>query len=205
MRRAFMVDFAFQRYPKGSLAICFHIPAGVFSLIPYALLLSQRSTAMDSGQKLALYHVPDLQRFPELLGLGMIALLVYGALCRKVNWRAPENLFAASFALMPFIVFNQQVITGRSLQPFHYEAFIANYSALVAAILVAVTVWRGTEPVKQRLSQRIVARVFFIAILWGVIEVVAPTKLIVQSVNIQIEQRRFARDWDSGRKRTRRL
>ena len=151
-----------------------------FSLIPYVLLLSQRSTTMDSGQKLALNHVPDLLRVPELLGLGMIALLVYGALCRKVNWRAPENLFAASFALMPFIVFNQQVITGRSLQPFHYEAFIANYSALVAAILVAVTVWRGTEPLKQRLSQRIVARVFFIAIIWGVIEVVAPTKLIVR-------------------------
>jgi hypothetical protein len=33
------------------------------------------------------------------------------------------------------IVFNQQIITGRSLQPFHYEFFCANYISLFALVL----------------------------------------------------------------------
>src|SRR5712671_7610801 len=90
------------------------------ALAPYALLLSRRSGTIDSQYKMALSHTPDLLRIPEMLGLGIVVLIIFSALRGKVNWRTPETLFAASFALMPFVVFNQQVITGRSLQPFHY-------------------------------------------------------------------------------------
>ncbi len=150
------------------------------ALAPYALLLSRRSDTMDSGQKLALSHAPDLLRIPEALGFGVIVLIIFVALRRGVNWRAPESLFAASFALMPMIVFNQQVITGRSLQPFHYEVFIANYSALLGVVLAIVIIWRRPQVIEQPVSQRILARLLFVAILWGLIEVVAPTKLIVR-------------------------
>lgn len=135
---------------------------------------------MDSGQKLALSHAPDLFRIPELLGFGMIALMVLGALKRRINWRAPDSLFAASFSLMPLVVFNQQVITGRSLQPFHYEVFIANYAALVGAVLGVVITWRGSDGPKRAVPYSIVARAVFVTVLWAVVEVVAPTKLIIR-------------------------
>jgi hypothetical protein len=147
---------------------------------PYALLLSRRSSAMDSRQKMALSRAPDLLRIPEVLGFGIIVLVIFSALRGRVNWRAPESLFAASFALMPFVVFNQQVITGRSLQPFHYEVFIANYVVLLGAVLAIVIIWRRPQSGERPVRQRILARLMFVAILWGLIEVVAPTKVLVR-------------------------
>ncbi|CAN5712612.1 hypothetical protein BH18ACI4_BH18ACI4_11630 [soil metagenome] len=151
----------------------------VAALVPYVLMLSNRSPTMDSGQKLAFSHAPDLFRIPELVGTGVIILMVFGALRGRINWRASDSLFAASFSLMPVVVFNQQVITGRSLQPFHYEVFIANYAALVGAVLAVVITWRGIEG-KRPVPNPVVARMLFVAILWAVIEVVAPSKLIIQ-------------------------
>ena len=151
------------------------------ALVPYLVLLLRRPATMDSGQKLTLSHAPDFLRIPELLGLAVIALMVFGVVRRRINWRAPESLFAASFALMPLIVFNQQVITGRSLQPFHYESFIANYVALVGAIVAVVIVWRGPEGAKRPVHYRNAARVVFIALCWAAIEVlVVPRKFIIR-------------------------
>ncbi|MGH9879887.1 MAG: hypothetical protein ACRD6N_00525, partial [Pyrinomonadaceae bacterium] len=152
----------------------------VAALVPYVVLLSIRSSTMDSGQKLALSHSPDLFRIPELLGIGVIILMVVRGLRGRINWRAPDSLFAASFSLMPLLVFNQQVITGRSLQPFHYEVFIANYAALVGAVLAVVITWQGLEVGKRPASYQVVARLVFVAILWAVIEIIAPTKLIIR-------------------------
>ena len=109
----------------------------------------------------------------------MLTLIVWGVRRGRINWRAPEALFAASFALMPFVVFNQQVITGYSLQPFHYESFIANYVALVGAVVVAVILWRGPDggkPIRYRMAGRLV----FVAIWWAAIEVLAPTKVMIR-------------------------
>lgn len=152
----------------------------VAALVPYVALLANRSPTMDSGLKLALSHAPDLLRIPELLGIGVIILMAFGVLTGRINWRAPENLFAASFSLMPLVVFNQQVITGRSLQPFHYEVFIANYAVLVGAVMAVVITWRGLDGRNKLVSYRVVARLVFVAILWAIIEVVAPSKLIMR-------------------------
>ena len=152
----------------------------IAALVPYFILLSNRSPTMDSGNKLALSHAPDFLRIPELLGIAVLALVVFAALRGRVSWRAPECLFAASFSLAPFIIFNQQVITGMSLQPFHYEVFIANYVALVGAALAIAVIWRGPKGAKGPIRSSILARLAFVAILWGLIEVVAPTKLIVR-------------------------
>jgi hypothetical protein len=55
--------------------------------------------------------------------------------------------FIASLATVPIVLFNQQVLTGRSLQPIHYEQFIANYIALLVLILtVALLVRRRIRP-----------------------------------------------------------
>jgi hypothetical protein len=150
------------------------------ALVPYVVLLSRRSVTMDAGQKLTLSHAPDLLRMPELIGLAAIVLIVFGALRGRINWRAPETLFAASFALTPVIVFNQQVITGRSLQPFHYGWFIANYLALVGLVLASVIVWRGSEGETRPIQYRRWGRLAFFAIWWAAIEVMAPGKVIIR-------------------------
>lgn len=149
------------------------------ALVPYVVLLSRRSVTMDAGQKLTLSHAPDLLRMPELIGLAAIILIAFGALRRRLNWRTPETLFAASFALTPLIVFNQQVITGRSLQPFHYGWFIANYLALVGLVLASVIIWRGSEGERRPIRYRWMGRLAFFAIWWAAIEVLAPAKVII--------------------------
>ena len=149
------------------------------ALIPYAILVSRRSQLMDAGQKLILSHAPDLFRVPELLGLAVFALLIYGVKKERVAARAPATIFAASFALTPLLVFNQQLITGRSLQPFHYEWFIANYLALIGLVITGILLWRGrevTRPVRYRLAGRLA----FIAVWWAVIEVLAPVKVVIR-------------------------
>ncbi|MGH9907652.1 MAG: hypothetical protein ACRD8U_18950, partial [Pyrinomonadaceae bacterium] len=52
-------------------------------------------------------------------------------------------------------------------------------AALVGAVLAAVIAWHGPDG-KHPIPYPIVARLVFAAILWAVIEVVAPTKLIVR-------------------------
>ena len=61
----------------------------------------------------------------------------------KIDWRDRSVLFLSAFALAPILIFNQQVLTGRSLQPFHYEQFIADYMVLIAAFLLLGIVWRA--------------------------------------------------------------
>jgi hypothetical protein len=151
----------------------------IAALVPYVILLSRRSPTMDSGQKLTVSHAPDFFRIPELLGLAVLGVIVLGAWRGRTSWRAPESLFAASFALTPLVVFNQQVITGYSLQPFHYESFIANYVALVATVVAGSILWRGPEGAKP-IRYRVAGRLVFVAIWWAVIEVLAPTQVIIR-------------------------
>jgi len=56
-----------------------------------------------------------------MIGALILVALIMGVLRYKMSLRQPQLIFAGSFALLPFVVFNQQVITGRSIQPFHYE------------------------------------------------------------------------------------
>jgi len=98
--------------------------------IPYAHLVQLRRPVTDQVQlMIEATRWPDLRRGPEVYGV-LIAL----ALFRK-RWQEPKSLFALAFALAPFLIFHQQVITGRSIQPFHYEQLIANYVVLIGAFL----------------------------------------------------------------------
>ena len=108
-------------------------------LLPYAWLLAQRAETTDAVQLLTRAHAPDLLRLPALLGLLALVLLAGGILLRRNDWRAPLPLFTAAFALTPFLTFNQQILTGRSLQPIHYEVFIGNY---VAVLALALSLWQ---------------------------------------------------------------
>ena len=150
----------------------------VAGLVPYLILLSNRSATMDAGQKLTISHAPDLFRVPEILGAIVIIMLVLAHLRGRIEWRAPECVFTASLALMSFAVFNQQLITGRSLQPFHYESFIANYMALVAVIVASVIIWRGREGASKQVRYGVVRWIVFVSFWWAAMEIMAPTKVI---------------------------
>jgi hypothetical protein len=93
----------------------------VVALIPYALLLSRRSTTMDSGQKLTLSHALDLLRMPEFLGIAVIALIIWSAVRGKLNWRAPRFY---SLRLLPSC--HSRFLTSRSLLGAHCSLFTTN-------------------------------------------------------------------------------
>lgn len=116
--------------------------SALVALVPYAYLLSHRAQAMDSYQALAFSHAPDLRRPPELLGLLLLILLAVCARRKAIELQERAVLFTASFALLPFVLFNQQILTGRSLQPIHYEQFIANYVAVLALVLTSWLILR---------------------------------------------------------------
>ena len=126
----------------------------VAALLPYFVLLSNRAQTMDTVQLLAHSHKPDFTRSSIKLGLIVCALLAYAVRRRRIEWRDPRALLAASFALTPLIVFTQQVITGLSLQPLHYELFIAKDLALLALTLTIVLLWQRRERTFEKIPRR---------------------------------------------------
>jgi hypothetical protein len=147
------------------------------ALVPYFLLLSNRSPTMDTVQLLALSHAPDFSRSSIKLGLVICIVLGLAAWRGHLKWRKPNVLFAASFALTPLVVFNQQVITGRSLQPLHYELYIAKYMALVAMTLAIALIWQGRKKSESvRMPGRALVCAALVALGWGMIETVIETK-----------------------------
>lgn len=157
----------------------------IAAAVPYSILVSRRLRALDTGLKIQGAHAPDLLRAPELVGLAVIALLVYGCVRRVVNWRAPETLFAASFGLLPFLVFNQQVITGTSVQPYHYSIFIANYVSLIGLVMSVFLLWRGRRKQERAIRYRRLAHIMVLALWWGAVEVAVHTKVIVRESQLK--------------------
>ncbi|MDT7603475.1 MAG: hypothetical protein QOF61_1472 [Acidobacteriota bacterium] len=124
-----------------SLAVFAAVAAA--SLVPYFYLVSHRASATDEMQALTHTRAPDLWRGVELTAFVALALLAYGARRGQINWRERAPLFTASLALSVLVVFNQQIITGLSLQPMHYEQYVGNYVALIALALACVLLWQG--------------------------------------------------------------
>lgn len=146
------------------------------ALAPYAVLLSRRAPTMDTVQLLAQTHAPDFSRSSIKLGLIVCAALGLAAWRGRVEWRNRAVLLAASFALTPLVVFNQQVLTGRSLQPLHYELYIAKYLALLALVLAVALIRRGRAGVWRPFRVPALACAALVALGWGVVETAVETK-----------------------------
>jgi len=150
------------------------------AFILYAALLSNRPETLDIRQTFEATRAPDLLRLPELIGAAVIAAVVYGARRGSVDRRDPAALLAVSFALLPFAVFNQQLVTGRSVQPYHYGLFVTNYVALAAVVLAASVLWRarggGVVPAG------VLRRVVVLSLLWGSVEMVPATLVNTRGV-----------------------
>jgi hypothetical protein len=115
-------------------------------LVPYVYLLAHRATSIDVEQGLTFTRAPDLFRPPTVLCVLLLLMLLVVARLRRIEQTDPKLKFATVFTLAPLIMFNQQVVTGRSLQPIHYEQFIANYLSLVALVLTAAVLWSAFKP-----------------------------------------------------------
>jgi hypothetical protein len=130
----------------------------------YAYLLSHLPSTLDKPSVLSLTHAPDLSRVPEVVGAFVLVALIVGFRRNKVSRKEPPVIFAASFALLPFLVFNQQLISGRSIQPFHYEILIANYVVLLGLVITA-------RILLPAMSRRTGLLIVTSCLLWGAIEV----------------------------------
>ena len=139
-------------------------------LLPYFYLLSQRAETIDDVQLLVETRLPDLARMPEYIGLFVLAVLAWAGVAGIINVRDRAVLFAASLALVPLVIFNQQIITGRSLQPIHYQVFIGNYVAMLALVFAAGVFWRDAAVRKIRFLRPTAAGFALTAIIWGFVE-----------------------------------
>ena len=146
---------------------------GVPVLIPYALMLMARSHNLDDVQLMINSHAPDLARTSLLIGL-IVATLIFVCIKAGISGFTHRALFALSFALVPIVFFNQQIITGHSLQPVHYELFISNYLVIAAFMIMLSLVIRhfsrGEDGFRFRWAITLLA---VIAAGWGTFEAVA--------------------------------
>ncbi len=105
-------------------------------LIPYFVLLANRGTVIDSVHLLVFTRRPDLWRIPEILSF---AILLGFFAAKGLGWldlREPKILFLMAFALVAPIVFNQQILSGRSLQPVHYQFYCVNYISAFSLLTI---------------------------------------------------------------------
>lgn len=137
-----------------STVVGFVLAVVVCSMIPYFFLLQQRSPTMDEAQLLLRSHWPDFSHRSEFVGAGIIAVLVLAIRAGYLEAGHPLNRIIVSFALLPFAVFNQQVLTGFSLQPYHYELYIAPYSVTLAGVLLAAMLIRRQVSVPSLVLRR---------------------------------------------------
>jgi len=149
---------------------------GLGALAGFWFAFSNRATSMDSVQALELSRAPDLVRVPSLVGIVVLVTLAGLAWRGTISLRDHAVLVAASFALLPLVVFNQQVITGHSLQPLHYEMFVANYSVLIAVVVAATVVMRTKRSFRVRKPRRALLWVALIAFEWGAYETLVATQ-----------------------------
>jgi hypothetical protein len=107
----------------------------LLALIIYGMLLANHSSSADQIQVLVASRQPDLFRPSEVVSLILLAVLACLLFLRRLSLADPQVLFLISILLIPLAVFNQQIISGLSLQPFHYEEFVTAYTVLIAIII----------------------------------------------------------------------
>lgn len=142
--------------------------------LPYVYLLSGRSETFDEVQLLVSTRTPDLFRFPEYIAAAVVLMLMIGLATKRVERNDPRALFAFSLALTVFAVFNQQILTGLSLQPIHFQVFVGNYVVVLALFFGAGAFLSGMNA--GRIATNIFRLAALAAIAWGSIEIYYTTR-----------------------------
>jgi hypothetical protein len=141
------------------------------ALVPYVYLLSHRATTLDKQQILISTHRPDLFRLHEILGAVILLGIIVGIARKRIKKADPKVLCAASLAVLPFVVFNQQVLTGKTMQVFHFEVAVVNYSTLVGLLITGALLW---QPIPRRFLMWMAG----ISLAWSVFLVALPARLV---------------------------
>ncbi|MEP6921895.1 MAG: hypothetical protein ABI967_12280 [bacterium] len=126
----------FQPDRRRTIKVSGVLAAFAVSVVPWIWLVSNRSKSFDGDQVLRHTRALDLFQTAEVAGAVIVICIAW-----LRGWKDRRLIFIASLALTPFILFNQQVITGRSLQSFHYAQFVTNYW-IIMAIFIALGMWR---------------------------------------------------------------
>jgi hypothetical protein len=159
----------------------------LLSLVPYALLLSNRGETMDKAQLLVFTRQPDLLRTVEIIGYLVLTAVAFALWRKYIVLKDRRAYIIAAFAFAPFLAFNQQILTARSLQPFHYEFYVINYVVLLAVVLIAAVFWQKFLSRFKSISFVLLSVLGFAAIVWGYIEARETTKFW-DSINIQRDE-----------------
>lgn len=159
------------------------------ALAPYFRLLSQRAASIDSSHALAHTHAPDLLRLPELLAFVVLVSLAYAARRGLIHAKERAYVFTLSFALMPLAVFNQQIATGLSLQPVHYEMYVANFCALLSAVLTLGLIARAhaTHIADARLFRHTLVASGALIFVWGLAGSALSVRSMARNFRLQDE------------------
>jgi hypothetical protein len=116
-------------------------------------------------------HRADLWRVHELLCAVILGALVIGILRRRIARNEPRVIYVASLALLSFVVFNQQILTGRTMQSFHFEIFVVNYTTLVGLVILITLFWKSV-------SGRFLIWMAAFSVALGIIVVALPSRLL---------------------------
>ena len=144
---------------------------GGLGILLYAKMLSRRAVSSDPIVALESSHALDVFRYSEIACLIIAAVLYYFVRRQQKPLGKPSTVFTFSLLLTPLLVFNQQVLTGLSLQPYHYEFYIGNYVTVLAAVLTAWILW------EQRIRKAPLALIGCIALFWAWGEMAVGAKL----------------------------
>ncbi|HEV2826324.1 MAG TPA: hypothetical protein VGW76_01890 [Pyrinomonadaceae bacterium] len=142
----------------------------VAALIPYFILISRSGDTSGSVQLLVSSRRPDLFSAAELLAGLLLLILAVGLKRRSIDLHDRRVILTISFALLPFVVLNQQLITGRVMQPIHYKGFVTSYAVLIAFVLASGLRWRRRSGERWQLSKRALLWIALGALDWGAIE-----------------------------------
>jgi hypothetical protein len=140
------------------------------ALLPYVYMLSRRAATLEAQQTLISTHRPDLFAIPEIIGTIILIVLVVGVLRSRIERTNSRFIYAISLALLPFVVFNQQVLTGKTMQVYHFEVFVVNYSTLVGIIIIIALLWKSVP-------RRLLIWMAALSFVWGFMEVGLPSRL----------------------------
>jgi hypothetical protein len=153
---------AVRQHERKRVALLLLILAGfmIAAGAPYFVLISRLGATTGEAHFMAASHKPDLFRLTELFGVLIVALIGFMVSRGRVKASEPTVIFTLACAVTPFLLFNQQILTGKSLQPFHYEVFIGSYTTALAAFVAVILLWRGftvTSPAVARILLTLVA------------------------------------------------
>jgi hypothetical protein len=138
---------------------------------------------MDSTQALLHTRAPDFGRGVILCASLTLLALALAARLRRIRPDDRAALFTAALAASVLVVFNQQIVTGLSLQPMHYEQYVGNYVALASAAAALTLIGQrrvarqgaGAAPAPRLISRTLWVPVAAFALAWGACESASTT------------------------------